>query len=123
MNVKLDLQTGTCVVTREAGDPLFKPAGWLGHGNYTNGPESTFLYHVKRELQKQGYDVIKKRMGKDGHLVDDRQQYLRTRKWTHDGGISEFCIWNSSWQIWDAGERFNQDGEVTHAAAWKFQSH
>lgn len=41
--------------------------------------ESLLLYHVKTMLLRMGYDVIKKRMWKDGHLVDDSRQYVRTR--------------------------------------------
>ena len=43
--------------------------------------ESTLLYYIKEELIKMGFDVIKKRMWKDGHLVGgDETQYIRERK-------------------------------------------
>lgn len=53
-----------------------------------NGPkiysESAFWHQLKTELQKQGYDVIKKLMWKDGHLTDDNLYYVRSRKYTPD---------------------------------------
>jgi hypothetical protein len=64
-------------------------------------PESGFLYDVMKELKKQGYDVLKKRMWKDGHLVDDDQQYIRERK-------GNFYIYNTQYALYDAGEEFNQ---------------
>lgn len=42
--------------------------------------ESHLLFMIKKELIKLGLDVIKKRMWKDGHLVDSYQQYIRDRK-------------------------------------------
>ncbi len=43
--------------------------------------ESLFFYLVAKELKKQGHDVVKKLMYKDGHMVDDKQYYIRQRKW------------------------------------------
>ena len=100
MKVNLNFDKHYCEVTREEGDPLFSRGGW-------GDAESTFLYHVKQELIKQGYDVIKKRMWKDGHMVDDSQQYVRSRKLTDDSG---FMIFNGSYAIHDAGSEFNKEG-------------
>ena len=106
MIVTLDFKNNVCKVVRESDDPHFKNGGWTL-------PESTFLYHVKKELIKQGYDLIKKRMWHDGHMVDDTQQYLRTRS-----GLSkshEFAIYNSQYALYDAGIEFNHNGKVTPA--------
>ena len=106
MIVKLDFKNHVCTVTRENGDPRFHSSGWAQ-------AESTFLYHVLQEVKKQGYDVIKKRMWKDGHLVDDTQQYIRTRKWGRvDSQSNEFAIYNSEYDIYDACEEFNTSGEI-----------
>lgn len=99
MIVQLDFASGICNVTREVTDKKFKRSGYAS-------AESTFLYHVKQELIKQGYDVIKTRMWKDGHLVDDTQQYIRDKK-------GAFAIYNGSYAIYDAGEEFNTEGEVS----------
>lgn len=73
--------------------------------------ESHFLYHVKKCLIKMGYDVIKKRMAKDGHLVCDYQQYIRSRKLTNDK--SGIAIYSGHYAIYDAGHEFNKDGNIT----------
>lgn len=94
MEVTIDKEKHMVTVRKEKGDPFFHRTDW-------GLAESTFLHHVKLELIKQGYDCIKKRMWKDGHLVDDNQQYIRDRK-------GEWCIYNDAWMIFDAGEKFNQ---------------
>ncbi len=60
-------------VVREATDPLKYYGGTWGDG------ESRVLYHVQQQLNALGFDLVKKRMHKDGHLVADTQQYLRVR--------------------------------------------
>jgi hypothetical protein len=92
---------GTCHVVREPGDPKF-------HGRINAAGESKFLHHLKGVLNAQGYDFIKKRMHKDGHMVDEMQQYLRERKPVHGRVLS---IYNNSWAIEGAEVEFNQ-GEV-----------
>lgn len=98
MIVNLDLQTKKCSVIKEKNDKKY-------HRGYAL-PESTFLFHVKRELIKQGYDVIKKRMWRDGHMVDDLQQYIRTRNYSLHN-LKGFALYNSAWAIRDVGEVFN----------------
>lgn len=105
--MKAEFQGGSCVVTKEKGDPRFKD-------------ESHFLHHLKKLLNSPAggaMDLIKKRMWKDGHLVDDLQQYLRSRK-IRPGAVA---IWSSFWSIEDASARFNRNGEVTLAfeTIWK----
>ncbi len=98
MKVEINKTNHIVTVTKEKGDPSFHSTGW-------GLAESTFLYHVKKELEKQGYDCIKKRMWKDGHMVDDNQQYIRDRR-------GNWCMYNDAWQIYDAGEKFNQNRVV-----------
>lgn len=104
MKVELNLEKGYCKVTKEQGDPRFTRGGW------SVDAESTFLYHVLKELKKQGYDVIKKRMWKDGHMVDDTQQYIRTRKYMDSEHFApgEFAIYNDAYALYDLGEEFNE---------------
>lgn len=97
---------GVCIVTKEEGDPTFRSGGW-------STAESTFLYHVKKVLQ-ENHDVIKKRMWKDGHLVDEDQQYIRTRAKKNPS----FAIWNNMYAVYDAGIEFNECGEVTLFVIW-----
>jgi len=112
MKVYLDFKRGTCKVTKEESDPRFTNGGW-------SSAESTLLYHIKKELIEQGYDVIKKRMWKDGHLVSEKQQYVRNKKYT-------FAIYNGAYAVYDLGEYFNkiEVGETMniHMETWKDQS-
>lgn len=109
MKVNLDLTKNECIVTKEQGDPRFTRGYAL--------PESTFLYHVLKALKSQGYDVIKKRMWKDGHVVDDTQQYIRTRKWNSGYDTAgEWAVYNGNYAMYDLGEEFNKAcvGEVIY---------
>jgi len=101
MIVFLDLEKNICTVTKESGDKKFYRSEWAL-------AESGFLHQVKLALIEQGFDVIKKRMWKDGNLVDDIQQYVRTRKWTSKDASNEWAIYNSNWAIYDLGEQFNE---------------
>jgi len=101
MIVELNFKNSHCIVTKEDGDLKFRHSGWAS-------AESTFLYHVKKEILAQGHDVIKKRMWKDGHLMDDETQYIRARD-------KSWCVWNSSHQIFDAGIEFNEQGKIVLA--------
>ena len=105
MIVKLDFDNMTCTVTKEKGDKKFYDSDWAW-------AESKFLYRVQQEIKKQGYDVIKKRMWKDGHMVDNTQSYIRTRKWTDATDPDQFCIYNASYSVYDAGEYFNEYGSM-----------
>ena len=102
MKVELNLKDHYCKVVREKSDPYFSRGGYAD-------AESTFLYCVLQVLKRSGYDVIKKRMWKDGHLVDETQQYIRTRSGL--GKRGEFAIYNAHYAIQDAGEEFNRDDE------------
>lgn len=103
--MKVEIRNNDCVVTREKGDPICS-------GIVNAAGESRLLYHIKNILNKQGYDLIKKRMWKDGHLMDDMQQYLRTRKPSGDPK-KDIYIWNTYWLIRGAEEDFNTNGETT----------
>jgi hypothetical protein len=101
--MKLEFKGNTLHVTREENDPKY-------YGDHNGKGESHLLHAIKNELNKQGYDLIKKRMGKDGHLVDDLQQYLRTRK--KGAGIADIYIYSGFWALRGANEDFN-NGEVS----------
>lgn len=101
--MKLNFGTGSLTVQREEGDPKY-------YGRKDGAGESKFLHAVKEKLNTEGYVLIKKRMWKDGHLVDDTQQYLRTRK--KGKGKGDIFIYNHNWALYGADERFNE-GSVT----------
>ena len=107
--MKVILHRYYCRVVREKGDPVFKGGTW-GDG------ESRLLYWVKRILNKKGLNLIKKRMWKDGHLVDSHQQYLRTR--SPRCPKPHIIIVNDQWVIRGADTMFNNDG-VVELRVWR----
>ena len=69
--------------------------------------ESSLYYQIKKQLIKKGYDVIKKLMWKDGHLMgDESTYYIRDRKW-------RFLIFDGEWQLRFLHEDYNKNGYVT----------
>lgn len=106
MKIELDLIKRTCKVIREPGDKR------IGRSGYNGSTESPFLYKVKQELIKMGYDVIKKPCWKDGNLVDSSLQWIRTRQF-EGKTIPEFALFNGSSYIQDAGEVYNQTSEYS----------
>jgi hypothetical protein len=98
MEVTIYKERGIVEVKKEKGDPIFYRTEWAD-------AESTFLYRVKKELEKQGLDCIKKRMWKDGHMVDDQQQYIRDRNPDY-----KWAVYNDCWTVHDAGMEFNEHG-------------
>lgn len=91
--MKVELTNNLCIVTREDGDKRPKN-------------ESHLLHMVKTELNKQGHDLIKKLMWKDGHMVADTQHYLRSRN--RQG--HNIAIYDGNYQIFDSCKMYNEDG-------------
>lgn len=80
-----------------------------GEKRYKN--ESAFWYALKKLLIDAGYDVIKKLMFKDGHMVDDHIYYIRSRNIKKK---DSFMIHDSAYAIRDVAEDWNRlpPGEV-----------
>jgi hypothetical protein len=100
MKIKIIQDTkddGNLIVIREKTDPKY-------YGVANGAGESRLLHAVAKQLNKDGWDFIKKRMYKDGHMVDDWQQYLRERKPVNG---RQLAIYNSEWQLRGAEEDFN----------------
>jgi len=85
--------------------------------------ESNFFHWLKKQLSVRREDVaesiptdwVKKRMWKDGHMMDEMQQYLRSRKPVvvgEDGTKYYLCLYNPNWAIQGA-EYYWNDGSVT----------
>ena len=98
--MQIQLIDNKCIVTREPGDPMV-------YGKAYGKGESLLLHHIKLKLNAMGFDFIKKRMCKDGHLVDDLQQYIRTRK------APFLMLFNQHWAIAGLEEDYNDFGQVT----------
>lgn len=73
--------------------------------------ESAFWYHLKKLLIDAGYDVIKKLMYKDGHMVDDHIYYVRTRNFKKK---ESFAVHDSAYAVRNLAEDWNrlEPGEV-----------
>jgi hypothetical protein len=95
----LEIKENVLIVTREGTDPKY-------YGNRNAVGESNLLHAIKNKLNSEGYDLIKKRMWKDGHLVDDCQQYLRTRK--KGAGKADIYIYSPFFAVRGANEPFNE---------------
>ena len=111
--MKVALEDKICIIQREQGDPKF----YNSRGSWGSG-ESRHLYHIQKALIAQGYDVIKKRMWRDGHLVDDEQQYIRTRK----GFEPSFMIYDSEYALRLLNEDYNNNERIRLAVVrdiWK----
>jgi hypothetical protein len=72
--------------------------------------ESHLLHMIKKELIAQGFDVIKKRMWKDGHMVSDHCQYIRSRNVKPNDA---FMLWDDQYAVRDLAEDFRKNGMVT----------
>lgn len=89
---------GSCVVVLEEGDKK----------QYT---DSAYFHHIKKALNEQNpkNNVIKKRMYKDGHMVSDDQQYIRTRNLKSP---ESFCVFWNRHAIAPFYKELNDNGEV-----------
>ena len=107
MKVELDFKRKECRVIREPRDKNIPFSGYVK----TDGgdPNSRLYYHIKQALNEQGYRLIKKRMWKDGHLVDSERQYLVTR----NPKGQNFCIYDNLYALRDARDDYNREGHVT----------
>jgi hypothetical protein len=63
--------------------------------------ESALYFVIKKELNKRGYDVIKRCPGKDGHLTS-APYYIRDRK-------NKFCWIDNNYAIKDLAKDFNNN--------------
>ena len=101
-----NVDMGVLTVWREEGDPKF-------YGRQNAAGESALLYHVKRTLNRAGLHLVKVRMWKDGHLVDELQQYLRTgTAHLRAGFVPAVYILNSQWPVEGAEQSWNAEGRM-----------
>ena len=113
MKVELDVKTGAVHgllnVTREKGDT----------NHYT---ESTLLHYIKLALIEKGFDVIKKRMWKDGHMMNgDDIQYIRSRKINPtrvDKWLDAMYIYDEQYALRNLVTAYNNLGGITLAVMY-----
>lgn len=104
--MKLIMHKYALEVIKEPGDPRFS-------GIVNAAGESRLLYHIKKQLNAQGFDLIKKHCCKDGHLMDSYQQYLRTRKPSGGDPEKDIYIYSGFFAIEGADAVLNRTGTVT----------
>jgi len=102
MKVEIDGCRLTCI--REKGDGQMK-SGWGAD------PASMLLHRVKVKLNSIGFNLIKKRMAKDGHMTSDFRQYLRLKN--NDTAAPHIYVTDELYQMRSACEDFRKDGKVT----------
>ena len=68
--------------------------------------ESVLFHKIKSILNANGFDIIKKLMWKDGHLVSEQEYYLRDRKW-------RWCIHDNHFAVRNLAEDYRLDGNVS----------
>ena len=101
-----------CYVHREPGAPVLRPnrsrSSWSPPG--WCAAESRLLHNVQKILDRRGYDLIKKRMWKDGHMFgSEHTQYLRSRNLR---AIPSLYIHHADYAVEVAAESFNVLGRV-----------
>lgn len=95
--MKVKREGGHVVLTREKGDQNPKD-------------ESHLFYLIRNQLRKEGEDVIKKEMSKDGHMISDNVFYVRSRKPKSAGS---YAIYDSRYALRDSAEEYRKNGTVT----------
>jgi hypothetical protein len=74
-------------------------------------PLSTLLHWVKNALNARGFDLVKRRMWRDGHMYgDETLSYLRTRKPTSPG--PHVYVYDGDYAIRDAVRDWWVEGEI-----------
>ncbi len=66
--------------------------------------ESGFWYNLKNSMNKQGYNLIKKEMAKDGQIVSENVYYLRSRNMKKKDAI---MIWDEDYAIRNLAHDYN----------------
>ncbi len=109
MKMKFDLSSspigGGCVtVTREPGDRKY-------YGLRFAAGEHGLFHNIKKWLNDRGFDCIKKRAQKDGHMIgDEYQPYIRTR--SKASKSPHIYLWSGFYALRGANDDYNK-GSVT----------
>ena len=106
-------ENGAFMFRREASDRKY-------YGMALAKGEHALFRFIAKWLNAHGFDVIKKRAQKDGHMVgDEYQPYIRCRNQRKD--VPHIYIISGFYALRGANEDWNKDGEVTlnvHYNVW-----
>jgi hypothetical protein len=102
--MKVQFTATSVVLTREPGDPKF-------YGKCARG-EHALLHYLRKWLNARGFNLIKKRLQDDGHMMGDNYQpYLRPPK-RNPGSGPHIYIVSGFYALRDANTDWNLDGKV-----------
>ncbi len=96
MKVRIDLDSGKCIVEKETGDQNYTGI------KYDRG-ESRLLAAVQKELTRQGYRATKKRINAE----KEQSEIIATRETGE-----KFRIVNPSWEDQRANVAYNKEGKA-----------
>jgi hypothetical protein len=81
----------------------WSPPGWCA-------AESRLLHNVQKILDRRGYDLLKKRMGRDGHMFgSEHTQYLRSRNLK---AVPSLYVYHADSALEVAAENYNVLGRA-----------
>ncbi len=72
--------------------------------------ESDLFFRLRNVLRAQGYDVIKKEMSEDGHMISEGVFYVRTRNME---SRNSFALFDAQYATRDAAFDYNEKVGVT----------
>lgn len=121
LTFQLHSSCGSLLVHREREDSPCNAGGW-GSGW---GPEHQLMYWIKKRLNTCGFNLIKKRMQSDGHLMgEEATPYLRSADKVQRH--PHIYIYDPDWMVRNSAEDFNAGMEVRFTITgniWDKQSH
>jgi len=109
-----------CHVYRKPGDPVLRPnrspSSWSPPG--WCAAESRLLHNVRKILDRRGFNLLKKRMWRDGHMFgSEHTQYLRSRNLK---AVPSLYVYHADCALEVAAENYNVLGraafDVVYAA-------
>ncbi len=72
--------------------------------------ESDLFVRLRNVLRAQGYDVVKKEMSKDGHMISEGVFYVRTKNME---SRNSFAFYDVHYAVRDIALDYNVKGKVT----------
>lgn len=104
--MKAVFESGCVTFTREPGDPKF-------YGTCGAKGEKALFHFIVKWLNARGFQLIKKLIQRDGHMMGDQfQSYIRTPT-RHRKDVPHIYIVSGFYALRGANDDWNKKGEVT----------
>lgn len=107
MNIKFSIGQGggTITIQREEQDPRAKASGFTRH-THGWGPEIHLMFTLSKKLNSLGFNLFRRKMGRDGHLMgDDHTPYLRVRD--DKTSAPQIYIYDGMYALRNSAEEYN----------------